>query len=47
MVANLLRGCEAPEALDRATASLFGVIKASAGADELRLVDSQDLLGQP
>jgi pyridoxine kinase len=47
MVANLLRGCEAPEALDRATASLFAVIKASAGADELRLVDGQDLLGQP
>jgi pyridoxine kinase len=47
MVANLLHGNDAPAALDRATASLFDIIKASAGVDELRLVAGQDLLTRP
>lgn len=47
MVANLLLGNAGPEALERATASLFGIIKASADADELRLVAGQDLLVRP
>lgn len=47
MIANLLHGRDAAVAVDRATASLFAIIEASAGADELRMVTDQECLSHP